>query len=201
MPRAAFFTKETITAAGLEIVRAGGEDSLTARALSKALHFSSSPIFTVYEGMDKIKEDVRNAARALFSEYVSDVMDHYPAFKELGIRIVRFAKQEPNIFRMLFLGLDSSYTAEISKVDLCLDGIEEEYGLTEAQTRLLFRQIWPLACGLAVINAQNPEVYPEAEISEILSTEFTSMMHFLKSGQQVINITPRLRSSADEQKL
>ena len=65
MPRAAFFTKETITAAGLEIVRAGGEDSLTARALSKALHCSSSPIFTVYEGMDKIKEDVRTAGQSL----------------------------------------------------------------------------------------------------------------------------------------
>ena len=65
MPRAAFFTKETITAAGLEIVRAEGEDSLTARALSKALHCSSSPIFTVYEGMDKIKEDVRTAGQSL----------------------------------------------------------------------------------------------------------------------------------------
>ena len=71
MPRAAFFTKETITAAGLEIVRAGGEDSLTARALSKALHFSSSPIFTVYEGMDKIKEDVRTAGQSLAKERTS----------------------------------------------------------------------------------------------------------------------------------
>ena len=37
--------------------------------MSKALHCSSSPIFTVYEGMDKIKEDGKK------EEYVTSLLD------------------------------------------------------------------------------------------------------------------------------
>ncbi|MGN0202076.1 MAG: hypothetical protein ACI399_04140 [Candidatus Cryptobacteroides sp.] len=200
MPRTAFFSKEKITEAGLQIVRTKGEEALTARALGKVLQCSVSPIFTVYPNMDKVKEDVRKAALALFSEYVGDVLDYYPPFKELGIRIVRFATREQNLFRMLFLGKNATYSSDIAKLDLCLDDIEKEYGMNDSQVKILFRQIWPLACGLAVINAQNPEAYSDDEISEILSCEFTSMMHFLKSGQQVVNITPHRRDSGDSGK-
>ncbi|MGM9735172.1 MAG: hypothetical protein ACI3ZL_02045 [Candidatus Cryptobacteroides sp.] len=193
MPRTAFFSKETITAAALEIVRTKGADALTARALGKELNCSLSPIFTVYDNMDQIQSDVRKAAAKLFDDYVSDVTDYMPAFKEFGMRMVRFAKQEQNLFRMLFLDKDASTSAAPGKVSECLEDIERDYGFSHEQTLVLFRQIWPLACGLAVINAQNPDACSEEDISEILSCEFTAMMYFLKSGRPVVNITPHLR--------
>ena len=100
MPRSAFFTKETIAAAGLEIVRRQGISALTARALGKQLGCSLSPIFTVFKDMDEIHTAVRQAAADLFADYVKDVLDYQPAFKEYGMRLIRFAKQEQNIFQL-----------------------------------------------------------------------------------------------------
>ena len=102
MPRSAFFSKETIAAAGLEIIRNQGVEALTARALSKQLGCSLSPIFTVFKDMDEIHTAVRQAAAALFADYVKDVLDYQPAFKEYGMRLVRFAKEEQNIFQLFF---------------------------------------------------------------------------------------------------
>lgn len=65
MPRSAFFSKEAIAAAGLEIIRKQGVEALTARALSKQLGCSLSPIFTVFKDMDEIQTAVRQAASAL----------------------------------------------------------------------------------------------------------------------------------------
>ena len=100
MPRSAFFSKKTIAAAGLEIVRKHGINALTARALSQQLGCSLSPIFTVFKDMDEIQTAVRQAAAALFADYVKDVLDYQPAFKEYGMRLISFAKHEQNVFQL-----------------------------------------------------------------------------------------------------
>ena len=46
MPGSAFFSKEAIAAAGLEIIRKQGIGALFARAPSKQLGCSLSPVFT-----------------------------------------------------------------------------------------------------------------------------------------------------------
>lgn len=193
MPRSAFFTKGRIAEAGLEIVRRDGAEALTARSLGKELGCSVSPIFTVFDNMEEIRTGVRKAAMDLFDAYVEDVTCYVPAFKEFGMRLIRFAKNEQNLFRMLFLDKDSSEKTRPEKARECLAEIERGYGLSHEQTNVLFRQIWPLACGLAVLGIQNPDDYNEDTVSEILSCCFTSMMHFLKSGKEVVNITPHLR--------
>ena len=182
MPRSAFFTKEAIAEAGLEIIRKQGVEALTARALSRQLGCSLSPIFTVFEDMDKIKAAVRQGAAALFSDYVKDILDYQPAFKEYGMRLIRFAKQEQNIFQ-LFLERGNSLMDNAPAMALkCLDEIKESYQLTDSQILILYRQLWAFTCGIAVLATQSPEDYPEELISGMISTQFLSTLSFLKSG-------------------
>ena len=198
MPRSAFFSKETIAAAGLEVIRAQGVDALTARSLGKQLGCSLSPIFTVFEDMDEIRIAVRQAAAALFSDYVEDVLDYQPAFKEYGMRLIRFAKQEQNIFQ-LFLERGNSLLDNVPAMALkCLDEIKESYQLTDDQVRVLYRQLWAFTCGIAVLATQAPEDYPEELISGMISTQFISTLSFLKSGRPVVNITPHLKVEGEK---
>lgn len=193
MPRSAFFSKETIAEAGLEIIRRQGVQALTARALSKHLGCSLSPIFTVFEDMDEIQAAVRQAAADLFDEYVKDVVDYQPAFKEYGMRLIRFAKQEQNIFQ-LFLERGNSFMDNAPVMALkCLDEIQESYQLTDEQVLTLYRQLWAFTCGIAVLATQSPEDYPEEMISGMISTQFISTLTFLKSGRGVVNVTPHLK--------
>ncbi len=198
MPRSAFFSKETIAAAGLEIIRRQGMDALTARALSKELGCSLSPIFTVFEDMDEIRIAVRQAAAALFDDYVKDVSDYQPAFKEYGMRLIRFAKREQNIFKLFFEpGNNLLDNAPVMALK-CLDELKEAYQLTDDQVLILYRQLWAFTCGIAVLATQAPEDYPEELTSGMISTEFISTLSFLKSGRPVQNITPHLKSEGEK---
>ena len=198
MPRSAFFSKETIAAAGLEVIRRQGIEALTARALSKQLGCSLSPIFTIFEDMDEIQTAVRQAAAALFSDYVKDIHDYQPAFKEYGMRLIRFAKQEQNIFQ-LFLERGNSLLDNAPAIALeCLDEIKESYQLADEQVRTLYRQLWAFTCGIAVLASHSPEDYPEDLISGMISTQFISTLSFLKSGRAAVNITPHLKVEGDK---
>lgn len=198
MPRSAFFSKETIAAAGLEIIRKQGVEALTARALSKQLGCSLSPIFTIFEDMDEIHTAVRQAAAALFEDYVKDVLDYQPAFKEYGMRLIRFAKREQNIFQLFFEKGNSLLDNAPAMALKRLDEIKELYQLTDDQALILYRQLWAFTCGIAVLATQSPEDYPEELISGMISTQFISTLTFLKSGRPVVNITPHLKVEGEK---
>ena len=55
MPPKAKFTREEVISAALEIVRANGEEALTARSLGEKLGSSARPVFTLFDSMEEIK--------------------------------------------------------------------------------------------------------------------------------------------------
>ena len=102
MPPKPKFSREEIVAAALEIVREGGPEALTARAVGEHLGSSARPIFTVFENMDELSDAVYDAGRDEFVAFLSEALDYWPAFKEFGMRIIRYADAQPQIYRMLF---------------------------------------------------------------------------------------------------
>lgn len=194
MPRNALLTKEAVTAAGLAIVRREGQNALTARALSRELGCSLSPIFTVFKDMDEIQVSVKKAAEDYFADFMKDVNEFEPAFKEFGLRLVRFAKQDGNLFDMLFLsrGSRSDIAGQIAQRSLM--DIQQNYNLNDSQASMIFKQMWPVATGIASLCVHRPMAFSEEETGQILSNHFSGMMWLIKSGQQVINIVPKRRS-------
>ena len=151
MPRQPRFSKDDIVAAGLRIVKASGFEAVSARALGKELGTSSSPMFTMFRDMNEVVDAIRRAAEKTFIARMKGVADYFPAFKEFGLRFVAFAKEEPNLFQMLFLGKDARPEIAESIARECLGSVEQGYGLSPEQAELLFRQMWPVACGLAAL--------------------------------------------------
>ena len=103
MPPKPKYTKEEIVAAAYEITRQKGIDAVVAREVGKCLNTSSSPIFTIWSSMEELREEVRSLAKEKYREYMADIFDYSPSFKEFGMRCVSFAAEEPNLFRLLFL--------------------------------------------------------------------------------------------------
>ena len=103
MPPKPKYTKEEIVAAAYEITRQKGIDADVAREVGKRLNTSSSPIFTIWSSMEELREEVRSLAKEKYREYMADIFDYSPSFKEFGMRCVSFAAEEPNLFRLLFL--------------------------------------------------------------------------------------------------
>ena len=199
MPRKALFTKEEVVAKALELVRQKGIDALTARELGAALGSSSRPIFTLYNNMEEVNADVKKAAQQRFSDYVADVANYTPAFKEFGLRLVRFAREEQNLFNLIFLHKDASVANEIHPKALeCLETISKDYEITKEQVGILFGQMWVFACGLAVLSTKDTETYSDELVSKMISMQFISTLSFIKSGKPLVSPTPHLRSENEK---
>ena len=190
MPRQPRFSKEDIVAAGLRIVRASGYEAVSARSLGKELGTSSSPMFTMFKDMNEVMDAIWNAAEQSFIDHMEGVTDYFPAFKEFGMRLVSFAKHESNIFQMLFLGKRARPEIAEKIARECLTHASQGYGLTDDQADLLFRQMWPVACGIAALCVKHPEDFSDDIVSSTLSYHFSGIMSIIKSGREVEDIKP-----------
>lgn len=190
MPRQAQFSKEDIITVAFDLLRRNGPESLSARCICKEMGCSVSPLFTVFSNMDEIVRETLKAAEKYLDDYLCDVYDYMPAFKEFGIRMVQFAKKEPKLFQYLFLDKDINCTIAQSISKRCLGMQEKALNLTKEQSDFIYRQMWPFTCGIAFLCNKYPEIYTDQHVSEMLSTEFSSLMMFAKSGSKVENITP-----------
>ena len=198
MPRQPQFSREDIVAAGLRIVRRGGFEAVSARALGKELGTSSSPMFTMFKDMNEVMGEIRAAAEKAFVDRMEGVTDYFPAFKEFGLRLVAFAKEDSYIFQMLFLGKDSRTEIAESIARKCLEPVGQGYGLSKEQAELLFRQMWPVACGIAALCVKHPEDFPEESVSKTLSYHFSGIMSMIKSGKEIEDIRPKKHLPEEE---
>ena len=106
-------------------------------------------------------------------------------------KIIRFSKEEPNLFHYLFMEKGGSSEVAHAIALECLKQTAASFGLTQEQTEQMFDQEWTFACGLAMLCNKNPEVYTDERISLMLSTQFMSQLTLIKSGRNVINIEPK----------
>lgn len=191
MPRKALFSKEEIIEKALFIMRTKGPDALTARELGAALGCSARPIFTLFRSMDEVCEEVDRAAKRVFEDYVADVTDYEPAFKEFGMRLVRFAKEENQLFRYLFFRNNNSTGQLYAVAQACLKDISWEYGLTSKQLHVLYDQMWTFTCGLAALSANNQDSYTDKVVGRMLSLQYVAILSEIKYVHKVVNIKPR----------
>lgn len=191
MPKAIYYTKEKITGAVIDLIRKGGAEALTSRSIGKKLGCSVSPLFREYRNMEEIHTDVRKAAEKIFSDYLAGSVNYNPAFKEFGNRLLRFSKEEPHLFRYLFLEKGGSSEVAHKIAQECLKQTEAYFDLTPQQSEQIFEQEWTFACGLAMLCNRNPEEYPDERISQILSTQFMAQLILIKSEHKVVNIEPK----------
>ncbi len=195
MPRQARFSKDDIVAAGLRIVRTRGIEFVSARSLGKELGTSSSPMFTMFRDMNEVMCAINRAAQDTFVKYMEGVTDYNPAFKEFGLRLVSFSKEEPNLFQLLFLGKNSHPELAEKIAKECLCNVDQGYDLTSEQVELLFRQMWPVACGMAALCITHPEDFPMQTVSRTLSYHFAGIISIIKSGRQIEDIHPGIKQN------
>ena len=197
MARTSAYSKQTIISTALDIVREKGENALTARNLGSALGCSTSPLFTVCGSFEEIRKEVRHEAAKVFAEYVNGALDYIPAFKEYGLRLVRFSQTEPHLYKMLFLSPEKSDAVLNSVFDQCSQDMMNEYGLSEEEVNLLGKLVWTFTCGLSMLVITGAEKYSIEEVSQLLSYQFHAVISMIKSGAKVENIVPRLRAEGE----
>lgn len=190
MSPTAKFTKDQIADCAYEIARTKGLDAVTSREVGLRLGCSTRPIFTTFKNMEEVWKEVRRMAQKQFAEFLSEALNYSPIFKQCGMQVIRFAKAEPQLFKILFMKENTdgqsfrSILHEMGEVtSVCLKVIEKEYELTKDEAEILFDQMWIMTYGIAVMFVTKLCSFSEAEIAEMLGRQFAGNIMMLKSGK------------------
>lgn len=188
MPPKPKFTKEEIVSTALELVSERGIDALTARDLGNALGSSARPIFTVFRNMEEVQDAVREAAMHRFENFASHAFSDMPAFKQVGMQMVFFGAQEPKLFQLLFMHenekaecFDDVFQMLGPKAELCISGICQEHGFTQAQAKRLFENVWIYTFGIGTLCATGVCHFTNEQLGQMLTTQFQAMLHLIQA--------------------
>ena len=190
MPPKAKFTKEQITKAALGVVSEKGSQALTAKELGAALGTSTTPIFTVFNSMQEVQDAVMLAAMERFEEYAHKAAHIKPVFKQVGMQMILFAKEEPKLYQLIFMSsigeaqsFDDIYAHLGSLADECLDVLQKDYDLSKDNAKTLFEHVWIHTFGIGALCATGVCDFSHEQIAEMLTQDFTAMMMLMKSGK------------------
>lgn len=107
MARKETITKNDILNAAFEMAREEGFTQVSARTLAARAGCSTQPIFRVYKNMEELGDDLFMKAMDFFAAYYEEFpKSNDTPFVNLGLAYIRFAQEEQNIFRLLFLSRD-----------------------------------------------------------------------------------------------
>ena len=109
------FTRAEITDAALQVVRRNGIGALTARAIADELGVSTQPVFTCFSTMAEARGAVRSAAESIYDGYVEEGLRAEIPFHGFGMQYIRFAREEPELYRLLFLTHDAGEKGAMPK--------------------------------------------------------------------------------------
>ena len=190
MPPKAKFTKEQITKAALCVVSEKGAQALTAKELGAALGTSTTPIFTVFNSMQEVQDAVMLAAMERFEEYAHKAAHIKPVFKQVGMQMILFAKEEPKLYQLIFMSsiseaqtFDDIYAHLGSLADECLNVLQKDYDLSKADAKTLFEHVWIHTFGIGALCATGMCNFSHEQIAQMLTQDFTAMMMLMKSGK------------------
>lgn len=176
MPPKPKYTKEEIVNAAYELTREKGIDAVVAREVGKRLNTSASPIFTVWNSMEELKEEVWKLAKQKYQEYMEGIFDYAPSFKEFGMRWVGFAAEEPNLYRLLFLSRRETHNPYVRfKKDFAgmitplVEEIMNSFGLSKEDAEDLLNQMIIFANGIAAFAITDPDSFSTETVSHSLS--------------------------------
>ena len=190
MPPKPKFTKEEIVTAALELVSEKGIEALTARELGVRLGSSARPIFTVFNSMDEVQEEVRAAALKRFESYAEKAMHYTPVFKQVGMQMILFAIEEPKLYQLVYMSENAGatdfegITQQLGDVaQLCVDVIQRDYGLSAEDAKTLFEHVWIYTFGIGALCATGMCRFSQDEIIQMLGQDFMAMLFYAKSGR------------------
>ena len=178
MPAKTKVTKEMIIDAAFAVARETGVETISARTVSERLHCSTQPVMYHFATIDELKRTVYAKADLYHSEYLMNIKKPQKgAALGIGMNYIRFAIEEPHLFRFLF---QSDYFSGKTLIELIdaeeltpvLSAMQRALGVGMEQTKSIFLTVFLFAHGYASIIANNSLKYDEELINSQLELAY-----------------------------
>lgn len=157
MPPKVKVAKQDIVKAAVSIVRQQGAQAINARNVAAALGCSTQPVFSNFASMEELKLAVVEKADALCWEYMQKetASGLYPAYKASGMAYIRFAKEEKELFKLLYMrDRAGEPVVENHQLTNTMEGmVQQNTGLDDPAAKLFHLEMWAYVHGIAAMFA------------------------------------------------
>lgn len=157
MPPKVKVTRKDIIDAAVDIVRQSGAQALNARAVATTLKCSTQPVFSNFATMDELRLAVVARADELCRDYMQREVasGEFPAYKASGMAYIRFAKEEKELFKLLYM---RDRTGEVIPDETDVGNemeaiVHANTGLDGNDAKLFHLEMWAYVHGIAAMFA------------------------------------------------
>ena len=167
MPPKVRITKDAIVEAAVGLVRVGGLQSINARNVARQIGCSTQPIMYQFDTMEALRQAAYERADVLHTEYLLNVSPESEPLLQIGLNYIRFAVEEPELFRFLFQSGYACGTNLMEMIDapavqpivevVCIEG-----GLSPEQAKDVFMTLAMYVHGYASLMANNAFEFDES---------------------------------------
>lgn len=178
MPPKPKITKAMVIDAAFEVARETGAENINARTVAKKLKCSTQPVMYHFATIEKLKKAAYAKADLYHSEYLMNVESPQGGVMlGIGLNYIRFAIEEPHLFRFLFQSNFFTGTTLLEMIDdkelaPVLLTMQEAVGVSIEQVKEIFITIFLFAHGYASIIANNSLEYDEELIKSHLERAY-----------------------------
>ena len=176
MPPKTKVTKEDIINAAVDIVRNQGALAINARAIAATLNCSTQPVFSNFATMEALRCAVINVADAYYQEYTKREIESkkHPVYKASGMAYIHFAKDEKELFKLLFMRDRTNETIPAFPRSIS-DMVKSSTGLSEKSAELFHLEMWAYVHGIAAMMATKYLELDMELVGEILTDAYQGM--------------------------
>lgn len=181
MPPKIKITKHNIIDTAIDLIRNNGEHAINARSIASALNCSTQPIFSNFATMDDLHSAVKVSANALYQSYLETDMalGKYPPYKASGMAYIRFAREEKELFKLLFMCDRSNEMIDENRDSIrpLLEIIQKNLGISEDKAFLFHTEMWIYVHGIATMIATSYLNWDDVLVSKLLTDAYEGLKY------------------------
>ena len=167
--------RNKILSIAYKMVVKDGIESLTARNIAKAGHFSTQPLYLEFNSMEDLRKEVlRKIADNLKNNILQKSYTGKPLI-DMDLSYIDFAKEQENLFRAMFV--DGKFGSKIIADTLINFGIEkfrEQYpdsNYSEDKIRSVVIANWITTSGIASLLVNKIATFSQTQIINVLTAQ------------------------------
>lgn len=182
MPTTIRITKEMILNAAFDIIRNEGIEKLSNREIAKKMNCSIRPIYYQFKNSEELYKALYNKINSYFYDFImKNIVDDIPHYKQIGINYIKFAQEETNLFKVLFMSparnLPNTFV-ETDKTGFAgvVAAIKLSTHLSDKDIKSFHTKMWIFVHGIATLTVSRSFKFTDEQIKDLLSQEFQALM-------------------------
>ena len=182
MPTTIRITKEMILNAAFDITRNEGIEKLSNREIAKKMNCSIRAIYYQFKNSEELYKALYNKINSYFYDFImKNIADDIPHYKQIGINYIKFAQEETNLFKVLFMSPSRNLPNTFVATDKTgfagvVAAIKLSTHLSDKAIKSFHTKMWIFVHGIATLTVSRSFKFTDEQIKDLLSQEFQALM-------------------------